>query len=103
MRLITCTGPWEEWTLTPTCAVVTKCVLVCWEQAALSAHSLHCTQLLFPLLGENYLTEGYVVTPKTMDILKQHLKETGGMVRVRGVCVVVCACACVCACMCAYV
>ena len=32
------------------------------------------------LLGENYLTEGYVVTPKTMDILKQHLKDTGGMV-----------------------
>ena len=42
--------------------------------------SVHCVQLVFPLLGENYLTEGYVVTPKTMDILKQHLKETGGMV-----------------------
>ena len=30
--------------------------------------------------GENYKTEGYVVTPKTMDILKQHLKITGGQV-----------------------
>ena len=31
--------------------------------------------------GENYLTSEYVVTPKTMmDILKGHLKETGGKV-----------------------
>ncbi|XP_052780975.1 glutamine--tRNA ligase-like [Mya arenaria] len=30
--------------------------------------------------GENYKTSGYVITPKTMDILKQHLKETGGKV-----------------------
>ena len=37
-----------------------------------------------PSLGENYLTEGYVVTPKTMDLLQQHLKETGGMVCVGG-------------------
>ena len=36
--------------------------------------------------GENYLTSEYVVTPKTMDILKRHLKETGGKV---GVCVCV--------------
>lgn len=30
--------------------------------------------------GENYKTEGYVVTPKTMELLKKHLEETGGQV-----------------------
>uniref|UniRef100_A0A8C8IAY2 Glutamine--tRNA ligase n=1 Tax=Oncorhynchus tshawytscha TaxID=74940 RepID=A0A8C8IAY2_ONCTS len=33
--------------------------------------------------GENYKTEGYVVTPKTMDLLKQHLEFTGGQIRTR--------------------
>lgn len=33
---------------------------------------------MFP--GENYKTEGYVVTPKTMELLKKHLEETGGQV-----------------------
>ncbi|XP_038054091.1 glutamine--tRNA ligase-like, partial [Patiria miniata] len=33
--------------------------------------------------GENYKTDGYVVTPKTMEILKQHLELTGGQVRSR--------------------
>ena len=27
---------------------------------------------------ENYKTEGYVITDKTMDLMKKHLKETGG-------------------------
>ena len=31
-------------------------------------------------IGENYKTEGYVVTPRTMDLLKKHLKETEGKV-----------------------
>lgn len=31
--------------------------------------------------GENYKTEGYVVTPNTMALLKQHLAVTGGQVR----------------------
>lgn len=31
--------------------------------------------------GENYKTEGYVVTPNTMALLKQHLAITGGQVR----------------------
>lgn len=31
--------------------------------------------------GENYKTDGYVITPKTMDLLKEHLKITGGKVR----------------------
>lgn len=33
---------------------------------------------MFP--GENYKTEGYVVTPNTMELLKKHLEETGGQV-----------------------
>uniref|UniRef100_A0A671WXF8 Glutamine--tRNA ligase n=1 Tax=Sparus aurata TaxID=8175 RepID=A0A671WXF8_SPAAU len=33
--------------------------------------------------GENYKTEGYVVTPKTMELLKKHLEITGGQIRTR--------------------
>ncbi|MEE6502298.1 hypothetical protein FKM82_004468 [Ascaphus truei] len=33
--------------------------------------------------GENYKTEGYVVTPSTMNLLKKHLEITGGQVRTR--------------------
>jgi len=33
--------------------------------------------------GENYKTEGYVVTPNTMALLKRHLAVTGGQVRPR--------------------
>lgn len=33
-------------------------------------------------VGENYLTEGYVVTPNTMKLLQDHLKFTGGKVKV---------------------
>lgn len=39
--------------------------------------------LKFHKPGENYLTDGYVVTPKTMNLLEEHLKETGGMVITR--------------------
>lgn len=39
--------------------------------------------LRFHKPGENYTTEGYVVTPKTMDLMKEHLKFTGGQVRTR--------------------
>ena len=35
------------------------------------------------LIGENYKTEGYVVTPNTMAILKKYLEETGGQVITR--------------------
>ena len=31
-------------------------------------------------IGENYKTEGYVVTPHTLKLLKKHLEETGGKV-----------------------
>ncbi|XP_041130173.1 glutamine--tRNA ligase-like [Polyodon spathula] len=33
--------------------------------------------------GENYKTEGYVVTPNTMTLLQEHLELTGGQVRTR--------------------
>ncbi|KAM5148343.1 glutamine--tRNA ligase [Mantella aurantiaca] len=39
--------------------------------------------LKFHKPGENYKTEGYVVTPKTMELLKRHLEITGGQVRTR--------------------
>lgn len=39
--------------------------------------------LNFHKTGENYKTEGYVITDKTMDLLKQHMKETGGQVVTR--------------------
>lgn len=34
----------------------------------------------FHLPGENYKTDGYVITDKTHDLLKEHLKTTGGQV-----------------------
>ncbi|KAJ6668128.1 hypothetical protein lerEdw1_015505 [Lerista edwardsae] len=39
--------------------------------------------LKFHKPGENYKTEGYVITPNTMNLLKQHLEITGGQVRTR--------------------
>uniref|UniRef100_A0A671KSA0 Glutamine--tRNA ligase n=1 Tax=Sinocyclocheilus anshuiensis TaxID=1608454 RepID=A0A671KSA0_9TELE len=39
--------------------------------------------LKFHKPGENYKTEGYVVTSNTMNLLKKHLEETGGQVRSR--------------------
>ncbi|NXC22673.1 SYQ ligase, partial [Corythaeola cristata] len=39
--------------------------------------------LKFHKPGENYKTEGYVVTSNTMALLKQHLAITGGQVRTR--------------------
>ena len=30
--------------------------------------------------GENYKTDGYVITPKTMQLLAEHLKEINGRV-----------------------
>ncbi|XP_046996818.1 probable glutamine--tRNA ligase [Schistocerca americana] len=40
-------------------------------------------KLNFHKPGENYKTEGYVITPNTFNILKDHLKVTGGQVRTR--------------------
>ncbi|XP_010779067.1 glutamine--tRNA ligase isoform X2 [Notothenia coriiceps] len=39
--------------------------------------------LKFHKTGENYKSEGYVVTPKTMDLLKAHMEITGGQIRTR--------------------
>ncbi|XP_077181034.1 glutamine--tRNA ligase [Paroedura picta] len=39
--------------------------------------------LKFHKPGENYKTEGYVVTANTMNLLKRHLEITGGQVRTR--------------------
>ncbi|XP_069499400.1 glutamine--tRNA ligase [Ambystoma mexicanum] len=39
--------------------------------------------LKFHKPGENYKTEGYVVTPNTMNLMKKHLEITGGQVRTR--------------------
>ena len=33
--------------------------------------------------GENYKTDGYVITPKTMTLLKQHLEDIEGKVHTR--------------------
>ncbi|EFN78066.1 probable glutamine--tRNA ligase [Harpegnathos saltator] len=41
------------------------------------------TKVNFHKPGENYKTEGYVVTPNTHCLLQQHLKITGGKVRTR--------------------
>uniref|UniRef100_A0A674ID92 Glutamine--tRNA ligase n=1 Tax=Terrapene triunguis TaxID=2587831 RepID=A0A674ID92_9SAUR len=42
-----------------------------------------CEQEGRPEPGENYKTEGYVITPHTMALMKQHLEITGGQVRTR--------------------
>ncbi|KAL6119142.1 qars1 [Pungitius sinensis] len=39
--------------------------------------------LKFHKPGENYKTEGYVITPNTMDLLKKHMEITGGQIRTR--------------------
>nr|XP_033782100.1 glutamine--tRNA ligase [Geotrypetes seraphini] len=39
--------------------------------------------LKFHKPGENYKTEGYIVTPNTMNLMKKHLEITGGQVRTR--------------------
>lgn len=41
----------------------------------------HCAHVSSLSPGENFKTEGYVVTPKTMEMLKKHLEETGGQVK----------------------
>jgi glutaminyl-tRNA synthetase len=38
------------------------------------------TKVNFHKPGENYKTDGYVVTPKTMQLLQEHLQLTGGQV-----------------------
>ncbi|XP_076313603.1 glutaminyl-tRNA synthetase [Tachypleus tridentatus] len=41
------------------------------------------TKVNFHKPGENYKTDGYVITENTMNLLKEHLQITGGQVRTR--------------------
>ncbi|XP_055351279.1 probable glutamine--tRNA ligase isoform X1 [Paramacrobiotus metropolitanus] len=41
------------------------------------------TRVHFHKPGENYKTDGYVITPKTMELMKEHLKRTGGKIVTR--------------------
>ncbi|CAD5220744.1 unnamed protein product [Bursaphelenchus okinawaensis] len=38
---------------------------------------------LFHKVGENFKTDGYVVTPKTTELIKEHVKKVGGKVHTR--------------------
>ncbi|CEF63981.1 Probable glutamine--tRNA ligase [Strongyloides ratti] len=53
------------------------------EDSSESIEDLMKTRTHFHKPGENYTTDGYVVTPNTMNLLKKHLKETGGIVQTR--------------------
>lgn len=50
---------------------------------ASSIAELMKTKVHFHAPGENFKTDGYVVTPNTERLLKEHLKTTGGRVRTR--------------------
>uniref|UniRef100_A0A671WZ01 Glutamine--tRNA ligase n=1 Tax=Sparus aurata TaxID=8175 RepID=A0A671WZ01_SPAAU len=54
-----------------------------WENGKSLMEQLRGESLKFHKPGENYKTEGYVVTPKTMELLKKHLEITGGQIRTR--------------------
>ena len=47
---------------------------------ATEAPSLSGEALNFHKPGENYKTDGYIITPNTMNIMEDHLKLTGGQV-----------------------
>ncbi|XP_006873679.1 PREDICTED: glutamine--tRNA ligase isoform X2 [Chrysochloris asiatica] len=53
------------------------------DQALSLMEQLRGEALKFHKPGENYKTPGYVTTPYTMNLLKQHLEITGGQVRTR--------------------
>jgi glutaminyl-tRNA synthetase len=53
------------------------------QSGAATIAELMKTKVNFHKPGENYKTDGYVITDKTMDILAEHLKRTGGQVRTR--------------------
>lgn len=48
--------------------------------SAISVREIMKTKVHFHKPGENYKTDGYVVTSKTMKLLQEHLKLTGGQV-----------------------
>ncbi|XP_033606818.1 probable glutamine--tRNA ligase [Cryptotermes secundus] len=51
--------------------------------AHMSISEIMKTKIHFHKPGENYKTDGYVVTPNTMKLLQEHLKLTRGQVRTR--------------------
>lgn len=53
------------------------------NDSAKTISELMKTKVHFHKPGENYKTEGYVVTPNTHKLLEEHLKLTGGLVRTR--------------------
>ena len=53
------------------------------EDEPITIMELMKTKVHFHAPGENYKTDGYVTTPNTEKLLKDHLKLTGGKVRTR--------------------
>lgn len=53
------------------------------DDGASSIAELMRTKVQFHSPGENYKTDGYVVTDRTEQLLKEHLRVTGGRVRTR--------------------
>jgi len=62
------------------CGTVLSVVVLGKDGEVMSFMELMGEAVKFHQPGENYKTAGYVITDKTMDLLKQHLKETGGKV-----------------------
>ncbi|CAB4055875.1 QARS [Lepeophtheirus salmonis] len=50
---------------------------------SITIKELMSTKVKFHKPGENFTSDGYVTTPKTNQILKEHLKRTGGRVKTR--------------------
>ena len=53
------------------------------EDGATTIAELMRTKVHFHKPGENFITDGYVRTPKTNELIAAHLKRTGGQVRTR--------------------
>uniref|UniRef100_A0AAY4DD00 Glutamine--tRNA ligase n=1 Tax=Denticeps clupeoides TaxID=299321 RepID=A0AAY4DD00_9TELE len=87
MQVLHLLGPKTEADLEKKAKVRNGNLPTCSREVKLEAKSLmeqlRGEALKFHKPGENYKTEGYVVTPNTMNLLKQHLELTGGQVRTR--------------------
>lgn len=53
------------------------------EDGAESIEELLRTKAHFHKVGENHRTDGYVITPRTMELLKEHVKAVNGKVTTR--------------------
>lgn len=53
------------------------------KDSAKTISELMKTKVHFHKPGENFKTEGYIVTPSTHKLIEEHLKITGGLVRTR--------------------